>query len=76
MTAHRIETFLTEDGTLALKDLPIRAGARVEVIVLIPDTPAIGQTEAERFPLRGSQPYRFDDPFSPAVSEDDWDALR
>jgi hypothetical protein len=74
MTAHRIETFLTEDGTLALKDLPIRAGARVEVIVLVSD--AVAQTDAERFPLRGSQPYRFDDPFSPAVPEDDWDALR
>jgi len=76
MTAHRIETVLTEDGTLALKDLPIRAGARVEVIVLVADSPAVAQTDVERFPLRGSEPYRFDDAFSPAVSEDDWNALK
>jgi hypothetical protein len=76
MIAHRIETVLTEDGTLALKNLPIRAGARVEVIVLVADTPVVAETDADRFPLRGSEPYRFDDPFSPAVPENDWNVLK
>lgn len=34
MNAHRIETTLTENGTLTLRDLPFEAGSRVLVIVL------------------------------------------
>ena len=34
MNAHRLETTLTEKGTLTLTDLPFAAGARVEVIVM------------------------------------------
>ena len=34
MNAHRIETTLNENGTLALYGLPFNAGASVEVIVL------------------------------------------
>lgn len=34
MNAHRIETTLDETKTLTLRDLPFRAGAEVEVIVL------------------------------------------
>jgi hypothetical protein len=80
MTAHRVETTVTEDGTLALKNLPIRAGERVEIIILMgggpPPSSAQSESDANRFPLRGLQPYRYDDPFGPAVPEEDWDALK
>jgi hypothetical protein len=34
MNAHKIETILSEDGTLTLKGLPFHAGDAVEVIIL------------------------------------------
>lgn len=34
MNAHKIETSLTEDGTLVLKGLPFHVGDVVEVIIL------------------------------------------
>lgn len=34
MKAHRLETVLTEDGTLTLGDLPFQQGDEVEVIIL------------------------------------------
>jgi hypothetical protein len=34
MNAHKIETILSEDGTLMLKGLPFHAGDAVEVIIL------------------------------------------
>lgn len=37
--AHRIETTVTQDGTLTLDHLPFPAGAAVEVIVLPRVTP-------------------------------------
>jgi hypothetical protein len=78
MTAHRIEATLSEDGMLALWDLPFRAGDRVEVIVLADDNQRASnsRSNAQRFPLRGTQPYRFDDPFGPAVPEEEWEAMK
>lgn len=32
-------------------------------------------THANPYPLQG-QPYRYDDPFEPAVSIEDWEALK
>jgi hypothetical protein len=34
MNAHKVEMVLAEDGVLVLKDLPFRAGDKVEAIVL------------------------------------------
>ena len=68
--AHRIETTIQPGGTLAVQGLPVREGARVEVIVLVKDEPA-----HPLHPLRGT-PYRFDDPFEPAVPATDWKAAR
>lgn len=34
MKAHKVETVLSEDGALRLKDLPFRVGDVVEVIIL------------------------------------------
>ncbi|QLE57669.1 hypothetical protein [Nostoc sp. TCL26-01] len=73
MKAHRIETTLTEDGTLVIKDLPFHAGEAVEIIILESHT---HPPKANPYPLRGKQPYRYDDPFEPAVPLEDWEALQ
>jgi hypothetical protein len=67
--AHRLETVLTEDGKLALDNLPFRAGQEVEVIVL----PVARSQAPTSHPLRGSV-MRYDDPTAP-VAEEDWAAL-
>ncbi|MBD2518256.1 hypothetical protein H6G93_25430 [Nostoc sp. FACHB-973] len=72
MKAHRIETKLTQNGTLILEDLPFQAGETVEIIIL------------ERFPQPSeSNPYRlrgtvirYDDPFEPPVPIEDWEVLQ
>jgi hypothetical protein len=72
MKAHRIETTLTENGTLLLKDLPFTAGEAVEIIVLqLPSRPS----ESNLYPLRGTV-YRYDDPFGPATPVEDWEVLQ
>jgi hypothetical protein len=80
MIAHKVQAIVTEDGKLLLQGLPFQAGARVEVIVLdeSADTAesTTQQAATDQYPLRGKQPYQFDDPFSPAVPLEDWDALK
>lgn len=75
LQAHRIETRLTENGTLALSGRPFGVGEAVEVITL--PQPGASASEADpqtRYPLRGlSAPY--DRPTEPVALED-WDALR
>lgn len=70
MQAHRVETTIQPGGTLAVHGLPVRDGARVELIVLVKDEPA-----HPLYPLRGT-PYRFDEPFEPAVPATEWEAAR
>jgi hypothetical protein len=71
MNAHRVEATIEHDGELTLTDLPFRAGAAVEVIILTRAAESNGQ---KRYPLRG-QPIQFDDPTAP-VAQDDWEAAR
>ena len=71
MEAHRIETTLTQDGTLVLDHLPFRAGDAVEVIILA--QPA-AETQQARYTLRGL-PVRYDRPDEP-VAERDWEAAQ
>jgi len=71
LQAHRIETTLTQDGTLTLDHLPFPAGMAVEVIVL-PYAPPQAQ---DRYPLRGT-PYSYDGPMEPAIPAEEWDALQ
>lgn len=68
MQAHRIETIIQPGGGLAVQGLPVREGAHVEVIVLVKEEPA-----RSTYPLRGT-PYRFDEPFEPAVPASAWEA--
>lgn len=81
MNAYKVEAVLAEDGTLVLQGLPFQAGAAVEVIIL--ERPGLQQeqiatsgSEANPYPLLGKQPYRYDDPFEPAVPLEDWEALQ
>ncbi|MEH2252661.1 hypothetical protein [Nostoc sp.] len=73
MKAHRIETKLTKNGTLILEDLPFQAGEAVEIIILETQT---RPQEANLYPLRGKQPYHYDDPFESSVLLEDWEVLQ
>jgi hypothetical protein len=80
MIAHKVQAIVTEDGKLLLQGLPFQAGARVEVIMLdesagTTESP-VQQAATDEYPLRGKQPYQYDDPFSPAVRLEDWNALK
>ncbi len=70
MRAYRVETTLSEDGTLQLKALPFQKGDTVEVIVLAREDTARKENPN---PLRGKV-LRYDDPTEP-VAPDDWEAL-
>ena len=66
---YRVETTLSEDGTLTLGNLPFRAGDNVEVIVL-PQSSLDGLDRA--YSLEGL-PLEYDRPFE-GVGVDDWNA--
>ncbi|MBE9258651.1 MULTISPECIES: hypothetical protein [Aphanizomenonaceae] len=75
MNAHKIETSLTEDGTLVLKGLPFHAGDVVEVIILQPQTAqhqikSLETQNTNLYPLRGKV-IRYDDPTEPVALEED-----
>ncbi|HEY8667188.1 MAG TPA: hypothetical protein VIL86_11000 [Tepidisphaeraceae bacterium] len=71
MRAHTINTVVEDDGVIAVEGLPVHAGQRVQVIVLMPDE----SSPAERYPLRGRKPFRYDQPNEP-VGENDWESGR
>lgn len=70
MNTFRLDTTLTEDGTLTLSDLPFQAGDSVEVII-VPRT-AISAAQ-NGYSLRGKV-IQYDKPTEPAAQED-WEAL-
>ncbi|MEC4984160.1 MAG: hypothetical protein SAJ37_00345 [Oscillatoria sp. PMC 1068.18] len=72
MKAHRIETTITENGTLHLKNLPFKSGETVEIIVLERNSQP---PNSNPYPLRGKV-IRYEDPFEPATSLEDWEALK
>ena len=63
MNAHRVETVISQDRAVILKDLPFRAGELVEVIIL---QCASQQSEVDRYPLRGT-PVKYINPTEPIV---------
>jgi hypothetical protein len=80
MNAHKVETVLSEDGALSLKGLPFHVGDAVEVIILErslsqSEDPAF-ESDPSLYPLQGKQPYRYDEPFKPAVPIEDWEVLK
>jgi hypothetical protein len=70
MNAHKVETTINENGQLVLTGLPFKPGDAVEVIVL--ERP-LAHSEVNVYPLKDKQPYRYDDPFEPAVSPEEWE---
>ena len=77
INALKVELVLKEDGILTLQGLPFHAGDAVEVIILGLSVKIGSQRSQERthHPLRGSV-IGYDDPFEPAVSLEDWEALK
>lgn len=68
--AFRIETTLTQDGTLTLDLLPFQAGQTVEVIVL---SQALQPSPQDRSPLRGTPTESLG--ASKPVEKLDWEEL-
>lgn len=72
MKAHRVETILSEDGTLILKGLPFQAGEAVEIIIL---EHYAKSPKSNPYPLQGTV-IGYDDPFGAATFfHEDWEAL-
>jgi hypothetical protein len=69
MQAYRQETIVQHDGTLTLRDLPLQAGEKVEVIIIVQAPPVRSQRP---YPLRGT-PVTYIDPTEP-VADSDWEA--
>jgi hypothetical protein len=81
MNAHKLAATVSEDGQLVLTDLPFHPGTTVEVIILESSNPKASETNPTEpaknlYPLQNKQPYRYEDPFSPAVSPEDWEVLK
>lgn len=79
MNAHRIETILTEKGTLILRNLPFQEGDAVEVIILKRRILRQGEThtshsDSNPYSLRGKV-IRYDNPIEPIALED-WEVLQ
>ncbi len=70
LQAHRIETTLTQNGTLTLDHLPFQAGETVEVIVL-PN--ALASLSHNSYSLRGTL-VQYQEPMEP-VAQQDWEVL-
>jgi hypothetical protein len=73
MQAFRVETTVSHDGSLTVRDLPFLQGEKVEVIVLPSSAKEVQLIEeTDLHPLRGL-PVIYHDPFEPAAPESDWD---
>lgn len=81
--AHEAEAIVRPDGTVRVEGVPFSTGDRVRVMILSlpPDLPRLHSPEEIersrliREGLHGSV-LRYDDPFSPAVPIEDWEALK
>jgi hypothetical protein len=65
----RIETTVSSDGTIVVKDTSFVPGEHVEVVVRARDSQQRGD-----YPLRGT-PLQYTDPFE-SVAENEWEALQ
>ncbi len=71
MQTYRVETKVSRNRTLTIKELPFQVGEKVEVIVRRRERE---RGRRGRYPLRG-KPIRYLDPFG-SVAENDWEVLR
>ncbi|MCZ8065259.1 MAG: hypothetical protein ACK5QJ_01395 [Microcystis sp.] len=76
MNTYKIQTVLTEDGTVLLKELPFQAGDAVEIIILEQSKTSLSSSQEKLIhSLKGSV-LRYDDPFEPAIPPEDWEILK
>ncbi len=66
---HKVKTVVLKDGKIVLDGLPVVEGDEVEVAIQIVNPVPV------TYPLHGV-PFRYDDPFGPAVDPSEWDALK
>ena len=71
MQPYRLETTVSEQGTLIIKGVPFPAGEHVEVIIREIESVS---TDSLRYPLRGT-PYELHQPFE-SVAEEEWEVLQ
>ncbi|MGW8257399.1 MAG: hypothetical protein ACWGMZ_07945 [Thermoguttaceae bacterium] len=71
MQSYRVETTISEQGTLLIKNVPFSAGEHVEVIVREMEGIAPGSAQ---YSLRGT-PFKHNEPFA-GVAEEDWETPR
>jgi len=71
METYHVAATISKDGTLTLRELPFRAGDKVEVVVRSRQR-APGRDK--RYPLRGT-PVRYVDPYG-SIAEGDWNVLQ
>ncbi len=71
METHRVEKIIQPNGTVVLENLSFDEGETVEIIVLKTDN----AIKKNPYPLRGTL-YKYDKPFEPTVSLEDWEALK
>ncbi|MCC6126762.1 MAG: hypothetical protein IT426_17505 [Pirellulales bacterium] len=69
MQSYRIETTVSEQGTLVIQDVPFPPGDHVEVVVREVENSPDGQA---KYALRGT-PYEYRQPFD-SVAEAEWGA--
>jgi hypothetical protein len=69
MKTHKLRVLVLKNGKIVIDDLPVVEGDEVEVSVQILDRVPV------TYPLHGA-PFRYDDPFGPAVDPSEWDALK
>ena len=70
MNSYRIKTAITENGKLSLQNLPFKEGDEVEVIIRQQKTETM---DSKDFPLQDTV-LRYEDPFEPVISPEEWNA--
>jgi hypothetical protein len=61
-----------EGGMLTISHLPLAPGQEVMLTIVSSDPVT---SPVDRYPLRDT-PYRYDEPFAPAIDPDEWEANR
>ncbi|MEA2239591.1 MAG: hypothetical protein QOC81_4315 [Thermoanaerobaculia bacterium] len=69
MKEHKFKVVVMKDGRVVVDDVPVTEGEEVEVTIRIEDPVPV------TYPLFGL-PFRYIEPFEPAVDPSEWDALK
>ncbi len=72
MQTYRIETTISKDGTISIRNLPFAKGDKVEILVR--SRKREKDKNQVKYPLRGL-PINYTKPFD-SVAESDWSVLR